>query len=633
MIARVVVDSPLPHLDRPFDYFISEALQGVVRVGSRVRVPFAGRLSSAVVVEVTDDESPHQLKPIKSASGVPSFTQEALDLASSVAQRYGGSLWDVLRLMAPARVAAVEKHDWSHMAATPLDQSAAVASPEPARVAGLSTAPGSRYAWVAPPATSASVPAPALVSWALNTAGDDGTAIVVLPDARAVKAVVAHLTHGGLRRWTSRTGGHFAVLDADDGPSVRFGSYLAAMRGLVRLVIGIRSAAWQPLPRLKAIAIWDEGATTFSEPRAPYPHARTVAAMRAQQTDASLLVAGYALSADAVALVEYGFAQRVRDTSAREAIPRVDVVGAERREREGGQGRHWMPPTVWTPLLSAAQQGVAGILVPQAGYAHGLRCAACAAWAECRECGGDLQRSSHVSTATCRDCGAAEPHWHCPECHGFRLSPAGLGVERLASQVAKMAPNLPLVVSSSGTGVVADGVVSEGMVIATPAALPAVAGGYGHLAIVGARTNVGEGLGAEYAAVRRWMNAGALVAPRASGGTVSVVGELPEAVRTALVTWDGWETGAQDLAQRQQLGLPPHRRATRLEGPTDAIDAFVRAARGLTYDLARDADGAWVVASRGAMPDVVRVARAVAVERSATSAPPLFLRVDAVPGS
>jgi primosomal protein N' (replication factor Y) len=206
-------------------------------------------------------------------------------------------------------------------------------------------------------------------------------------------------------------------------------------------------------------------------------------------------------------------------------------------------------------------------------------------------------------------------------------------VERLAAQVERMAAGVPVVVSSSGTGIVADGAAHSGLVVATPAALPAVAGGYGHLAIVGARINVGEGLGAEYATMRRWMNAAALVAPRSSAGVVSVVGDLAEAVRRALVTWDGWDTGAQDLVQRQQLGLPPHRRAMRLDGPQEAIDTFARAAAPLEYDLSRDAEGAWVLATRTVMPDVVTVARAVAVERSVASAPPLFLRVDAVPGT
>ncbi len=633
MMARAVVDSPLPHLDRPFDYAIGEPLESVVRVGSRVRVPFAGRLSSAVVVELTDAASPHALKFIKSAGVVPSFTQQALDLASSIARRYGGSLWDVLRLMAPARVASVEKLDWKGMTAAELDPAVLADAVDPAGRHELPTAQGSRSAWVAPPAPSAAAPVEELVAWALAAIADGGSAIVIVPDARAAQAVAGHAVAAGMRRWTARSGGHFVVLDADDGPSVRFGSYLAAMHGLARLVIGTRSSAWQPVPDLKAIAIWDEGSTTFSEPRAPYPHARTVAAMRAQDTGASFLVSGYALSPDAVALVEHGFARRVGEVAGRDALPRVEIIGPERREREGGQGKHWMPASVWSPLLAAAQNGVAGILVPQSGYASGLRCARCSAWAECAECGGDLQRSSVEVPPRCRECALEAAHWHCPDCQGYRLTPAGLGVERLAAQVAKMAPGIPLAVSSSGTGIVADGAVTSGMVVATPAALPAVGDGYGHLAIIGARINVGEGLGSEYATVRRWMNAAALVAPRSAGGAVSVVGELPEAVRQALVTWDGWETGAQDLAQRQQLGLPPHRRAARLEGPPDAVDAFVEAAKGLPYDLSRDVEGAWVLSGRGVMPELVTAARSVAIARSAASVAPLFLRVDAVPGT
>ena len=159
MFARVVVDSPLPHLDRPFDYAIGEALAGMVRVGSRVRVPFAGRLSSAVVVEVSDSESPHTLKAIKSAGAIPSFSQEALDLAGSIAARYGGSLWDVLRLMAPARVASVEKLEWDAMRAAQVPPGLVAASAELVNATSLTTAGGSRAAWVAPPASSSVLPA------------------------------------------------------------------------------------------------------------------------------------------------------------------------------------------------------------------------------------------------------------------------------------------------------------------------------------------------------------------------------------------------------------------------------------------------------------------------------------------
>ena len=131
------------------------------------------------------------------------------------------------------------------------------------------------------------------------------------PDSRVVAALLRTAEESGLKRWTPRGGGHIAIIDSDDGASVRYGSYIAAMRGLVPLVIGTRHAAWQPVPRLASITVWDEASSTLAEPRAPYPHARTVCAMRAQDSGAALLVAGYALSAEAISLVGHGFATRI----------------------------------------------------------------------------------------------------------------------------------------------------------------------------------------------------------------------------------------------------------------------------------------------------------------------------------
>src|SRR5919201_116184 len=50
-VARLYVDVPLPHLDRPFDYLVPAELDEVVVAGSRVRVRFAGRLVDAYVLE------------------------------------------------------------------------------------------------------------------------------------------------------------------------------------------------------------------------------------------------------------------------------------------------------------------------------------------------------------------------------------------------------------------------------------------------------------------------------------------------------------------------------------------------------------------------------------------------------
>ena len=43
-VARVCVDTPLAHLDRPFDYLVPAELDEAAVPGVRVRVRFAGRL-------------------------------------------------------------------------------------------------------------------------------------------------------------------------------------------------------------------------------------------------------------------------------------------------------------------------------------------------------------------------------------------------------------------------------------------------------------------------------------------------------------------------------------------------------------------------------------------------------------
>lgn len=630
MIVGVAVDSPLPHLDRPFDYEVPESITGVT-VGTRVRVPFAGRLVSGVVTSVGEQRGTQALKSVRSAGKIPSFTPEALDLARAIAARYAGSLWDVLRLMGPPRVASVEKYDWDAWSKTDIESGSLDALLAAGAHVGLPVARGDRAVWAATPSRPEVAPAEAILGAAMTAAASGGTSIIVAADSRAVAALVRSAQEFGLVRWSARRGGHIAVIDSEDGASVRYGSYLAAMRGLVPLVIGTRPAAWQPVPQLASLTVWDEASSTLAEPRAPYPHARTVCAMRSQDSGAPLLVAGHAVSAEAVALVNHGFARRIEARGDRSALPSVDVVGEERREREGAAGKHWMPSSIWQPLIAAAREGVAAVMVPQGGYAAGLACFRCGTWAECDECGGDLSRTSALAVAACSDCGAAAPAWHCPECREPRMRPVGLGVDRLAEQIGRMAAGVTVTQSSATVGVVADLAVDNGIVVSTPGALPAVEGGYGYVAIVGARVSINEGLGAEAQALRRWLNAAALAASRAQRGAVSVVGDLPAEVRQALVAWDGWDVALRDFTQRESLGLPPHRRALRLDGPKDAIDEAARAVDGSEGIVSRDALGAWIMSSRGAMQGIVDAVRAVVVARSLRSVAPLYVKVDATP--
>ncbi|HXA57561.1 MAG TPA: primosomal protein N' [Streptosporangiaceae bacterium] len=109
-VARVAVDIPLPHLDRPFDYLVPEELSAATAAGVRVRVRFAGQLVDGFVLErVERSEHEGRLAFLERlTSPEPVLAPEIAALAREVADRYAGTLADVLRLAIPPRHARAE---------------------------------------------------------------------------------------------------------------------------------------------------------------------------------------------------------------------------------------------------------------------------------------------------------------------------------------------------------------------------------------------------------------------------------------------------------------------------------------------------------------------------------------------
>ncbi|MBO0891792.1 MAG: hypothetical protein J2P14_12815, partial [Acidothermales bacterium] len=121
-VARVAVDVSLPHLDRPFDYLVPQRDDDVCVPGCRVRVRFAGSLVDGYVLDRVD-ESEHSGRLAyldRVVSAEPVLAPEIARLARAVADRYAGSLADVVRLAVPPRHAKVEREAPSPAAAEPV---------------------------------------------------------------------------------------------------------------------------------------------------------------------------------------------------------------------------------------------------------------------------------------------------------------------------------------------------------------------------------------------------------------------------------------------------------------------------------------------------------------------------------
>ena len=78
-------------------------------------------------------------------------------------------------------------------------------------------------------------------------------------------------------------------------------------------------------------------------------------------------------------------------------------------------------------------------------------------------------------------------------------------------------------------------------------------------------------------ALRRWMNAAALVRPGPLGGKVVIMADPGLAVVQALIRWDPATHSDRELAERKELRFPPSVRIAALTGPPDAVGEVLAA--------------------------------------------------------
>lgn len=610
-VARVAVDVPLPHLDRPFDYLVPAELDETAVPGVRVRVRFAGQLVDGFVLSRTE-ESAHNGRLAfleRVVSPEPVLTAEVARLARAVADRYAGTLADVLRLAVPPRHAAAEAaHAAAAAQAADAGDAAAGAAPPPGPgdltdLPGMAARPGGSGppdrprpgGWAryqagaallralaegrAPRAVWTALPGedwPARLAEAVRATIHSGRgALVVVADARDLDRLDAALT-------AVLGDGRHVALSAALGPAERYRRFLQASRGRVRVVIGTRAAMFAPVPDLGLVAIWDDGDDLHAEPRAPYPHAREVLLTRAQLAGAAAIVGGYLRTTEAQLLLEAGWAKPVAAARAtvRAHAPLVTPVDEQQLAHDPAAAAARLPTLAWQAAREALRTGAPVLVqVPRRGYLPAVSCVDCHAPARCPHCGGPLALPAARATASCRWCGRPAVAYACPRCGGRRLRAAVVGARRTAEELGRAFPGVP--VRTSGRDAVLATVPDEpALVVATPGAEPVVDGsGYGAVLLLDTWALLTRAdLRAGEETLRRWLAAAALARPGRSGGRVVVVADGGLPVVQALLRWDpGW-FAERELADRVALGFPPAARMASLTGSPDAVAELLRLA-------------------------------------------------------
>lgn len=585
----------------------------------------------------TTDWTRTSLLPLKSVlSRVPSVAPEIFALAEALADRYASTVANVLRLAVPPRIAALDKKyapllpgyesaylgdsapESEHMES----EYAALghADPEPSAASDTSTH-ADPYAWLAtpgapapfvldPPSLNPDAPDAAsvfsdyengaefiedvaagaatravmtvlpghlehtwadVVATALATAATSGRgAIAVVPTAKNLDLLEAALAE-------RLPADSFVRLSSDSTPHTRYHGFVKARLGRVPVVIGTRAAAYAPVANLGLVVCWDDGDSSLVERRAPYCHARDVLLLRASAENTAALFAGFSMSSEAARLVRTRWASHVRAPRAlvRDYSPRIFSTGSEfelARDPLAAMAR--IPHLAFEHARRALARGPVLVQVARSGYIPSFSCERCRMPARCGECSGPLSMASGSSVPSCSWCGHLAQQWRCSECGFTHWRYSAAGATRTAEELGRAFPNVP-VISSAGDHVRASVGPEPALVVATPGAEPVAFGGYAAALLLDADKMLRfDSLRAPEAALRRWLNAAALVRPAALEGTV-VTTASPSPVEQALVRWDPAWFARQELEERAQTGLPPAVRTAAVTGAEADVRAFM----------------------------------------------------------
>ena len=580
-VARVQLDSPVPQLDRLFDYAIPHPLVADVVPGVRVKVPLrsAGRMMDAFVVEVVaDDGSERPLSSVESVvSTMPVLPERLFTLARKVADRAAGSVSDVLRLAVPKRMVRAEKA-WL---ASPPPEAPVVPAASLARADALLTPfvglpdaldEGERVSLDAPPHTTGDLArgawADVLAAAAVHTLARGKSAVLVVPDYRDQAQLMAALADLVPPEAVVRD-------DADQSGPVRYGQYLRTLAPVPVIVVGRRSAVYAPAHDTGLVAIWDDGDSLLAEPLAPGVHARDAALVRQELDGSALVFAGHTRSTDVQRLVEVGYVREV--SPKRRQSPRV-VLSAT---REGESRTARVPSSAFAAAREALAQGPVLVQVARPGYAPSLVCADCRRPARCAHCAGPLRAARPGAVPVCAWCGRSAHAWTCGHCGSVKLRMASSGSERTADELGRAFPNTRVIIAD-GAHQVAEVDASPALVIATRGAEPIARGGYRAVILLdGDRMLQNEALRVGEHCLRWWSNAAALAAPGAPVHLVGVAGP----VARALATWTQPAYARAELADRAPLRMPPAVRVASVEGHARSVDTLLAEVRTAVPDL------------------------------------------------
>ena len=259
--------------------------------------------------------------------------------------------------------------------------------------------------------------------------------IVMVPELSLVPQIADRLR--------ALIGDELGVLHSGLSAGERHDEWWRILRGEVRVVIGTRTAAFAPLPRLGLIVVDEEHDGGYKSDRTPRYDARWVARRRASIAGGHVVLGSATPDLVTLARVRGGHAERARLIERR--VGEAPAVEVSDMRAELAAGNRSIFSAALADALGSLRRGTeqAVLLLNRRGAATFILCRDCGESLRCPDC--ELPFVYHLDGGTlrCHHCGrSAIPTDKCPSCGSGRIRYFGAGTQRVEAELRARYPGL-----------------------------------------------------------------------------------------------------------------------------------------------------------------------------------------------
>jgi len=264
-------------------------------------------------------------------------------------------------------------------------------------------------------------------------------AILLVPEIALTAQSVAYFQY--------RIAFPMAILHSGLSPGERYDEWRRVKRGLVKLVIGARSAIFAPLDSLGLIIVDEEHDPSYKQEEKLRYQARDLSLVRGKMENAVVVLGSATPSMESYHnAMEKKFhylslPRRIDDRP----LPEVQIVDM-RQEKGEEKERPIFSRVLEEALRQNTERGEQALLfLNRRGFSSFSLCRDCGYVYQCPNCSVSLNYHLTDKSFHCHYCDFSLPALErCPKCSSRRLQLFGIGTQRLEEEIKKKLPQIPV---------------------------------------------------------------------------------------------------------------------------------------------------------------------------------------------